>query len=198
MNAIPVVVVTALLVVAARLVFSWPPPRRIRPGRRRAPGWAREAPVSRDEAERRSLELLRSVVNPDEWEMFTDLGFVCVTGRRFRRDGREALPRYRYLIYPHLPLVALLPRSMAPVREYCIQFPEVELAGPDGLLPTGDDLLAKWMTVRADEDRLVAFANVCNAGCQIPLNQIERDLRRLARWQALREPAPSPAMTARY
>jgi hypothetical protein len=87
---------------------------------------------------------------------------------------------------------------MAPVREYCIQFPEVELAGPDGLLPTGDDLLAKWMTVRADEDRLVAFANVCNAGCQIPLNQIERDLRRLARWQALREPAPSPAMTARY
>jgi hypothetical protein len=197
-NAIPVVVVTALLVVAARLVFSWAPPRRIRPGRRRAPGWAREAPVSRDEAERRSLELLRSVVNPDEWEMFTDLGFVCVTGRRFRRDGREALPRYRYLIYPHLPLVALLPRSMAPVREYCIQFPEVELAGPDGLLPTGDDLLAKWMTVRADEDRLVAFANVCNAGCQIPLNQIERDLRRLARWQALREPAPSPAMTARY
>jgi len=196
-NAIPVVVVTALLVVAARLVF-WPPPGRLRPRRRRAPGWAQEAPVSRDEAERRSLDLLRSVVNPDEWEMFTDLGFICVTGRRFRRDGREALPRYRYLIYPYLPLVALLPRSMAPVREYCIQFPEVELAGPDGLLPTGDDLLAKWMTVRADEDRLVAFANVCNVGCQIPLNQIERDLRRLARWQSLREPAPSPAMTARY
>lgn len=198
MNAIPVVVVTALLAVAIRLVL-FPPPGRARPRRRRVPEWAREPPVSRDEAERRSLELLRSVVNPDEWEMFTDLGFICVTGRRFRRDGREALPRYRYLIYPHLPLVALLPRSMAPVREYCIQFPEVELGG-DGLLPTGDDVLAKWMTVRADEDRLVAFANVCNAGCQIPLNQIERDLRRLTRWQALREPAPelAPAMSARY
>ena len=199
MSAIPVVVVTALLVVAARLII-WPPSGRPRPRRRRAPDWAREAPVSRDEAERRSLELLQSVVNPNEWEMFTDLGFICVTGRRFRRDGREALPRYRYLIYPHLPLVALLPRSMAPVREYCIQFPEIELEGHDGLLPTGDDVLAKWMTVRADEDRLVAFANVCNAGCQIPLNQIERDLRRLARWQALREPTPhaAPAMTARY
>ena len=33
-------------------------------------------------------------------------------------------PRYRYLIYPHLPVVALLPRSMAPVREYCVQFPD--------------------------------------------------------------------------
>ena len=198
MSAIPVVVVTALLVVAARLVI-WPPPDRRRPRRRRTPEWAREAPVSREEAERRSLVLLRSVVNQDEWEMFTDLGFICVTGRRFRRDGREALPRYRYLIYPHLPLVALLPRSMAPVREYCIQFPDVELAGADGLLPTGDDVLAKWMTVRADEDRLVAFANVCNAGCQIPLSQIERDLRRFARWQALREPAPAaPAITARY
>ncbi len=198
MNAIPVVVVTALLAVAIRLVL-FPPPGRSRPRRRRTPEWAGEAPVSHDEAEHRSRELLRSVVNPDEWEMFTDLGFICVTGRRFRRDGREALPRYRYLIYPHLPLVALLPRSMAPVREYCIQFPELELSGTDGLLPTGDDVLAKWMTVRADEDRLVAFANVCNAGCQIPLNQIERDLRRLARWQALREPAEAaPAMSARY
>jgi hypothetical protein len=199
MNAVPVVVVAALLAVAIRLVL-FPPPGRSRPRRRGTPQWAREAPVSRDEAERRSLELLRSVVNPDEWGMFTDLGFICVTGRRFRRDGREALPRYRYLIYPHLPLVALLPRSMAPVREYCIQFPELELGGTDGLLPTGDDVLAKWMTVRADEDRLVAFANVCNAGCQIPLNQIERDLRRYARWQALRESAPdaAPAMSARY
>lgn len=199
MSAIPVVVVTALLVVTLRLII-WPPSGRPRARRRRTPDWAHEAPVSREEAERRSLELLQSVVNPEEWEMFTDLGFICVTGRRFRRDGREALPRYRYLIYPHLPLVALLPRSMAPVREYCIQFPEVELEGLDGLLPTGDDVLAKWMTVRADEDRLVAFANVCNAGCQVPLNQIERDLRRFARWQALREPAPhaAPAMTARY
>lgn len=197
MTAIAAVAVTAILMLLARLLLYRGDGTR---GRRRPPPeWVRESPVGRPEAERRSLELLRSVVNEDEWAMFTELGFICVTGRRFRRDGREALPRYRYLVYPHLPLVALLPRSMAPVREYCIQFPDVENDGDDGLLPVGDDLLAKWMTVRADEDRLLAFANVCNAGCQIPLSQIERDLRRLARWQALhRRPEPAPAISARY
>lgn len=197
MTAVPIVIGAGLVAVSARLLVR---PRTVRGLRRQAPSWAREAPVSRPEAERRSIELLRSVVNPDEWAMFEALGFICVTGRRFRADGREAIPRYRYLIYPHLPLVALLPRSMAPVREYCIQFPETGLGGSDGLLPTGDDVLAKWMTVRADEDRLLAFANVCNAGCQIPLSQIERDLRRLARWRALhaREPDAAPAISARY
>lgn len=170
-----------------------------RPSRRRVPDWAREAPVGREESERRSLALLESVVNADEWEMYRDLGFICTTGRRFRRDGREALPRYRYLIYPHRPLVALLPRSMAPVREYCVQFPDDPRAGDDGLLPSGDDVLAKWMTVRADEDRLLVHANVSNPGCQIPLSRIERDLRRLARWEERRgRPEPAPSATARY
>jgi hypothetical protein len=190
-----VIIIGLLLLAAAWLVITPTAPRR-----RRLPEWAREAPVSQAEADRRSLDLLRSVINEDEWTMFTELGFLCVTGRRFRRDGREALPRYRYLVYPHLPLVALLPRSMAPVREYCIQFPDIALSGPDGLLPIGDDVLAKWMTVRADEDRLLAFANVSNAGCQIPLNQIERDLRRLSRWQTMHQPdeVAGPAITARY
>ncbi len=157
--------------------------------------------MSSHEADRRSLELLRSVINDDEWKMFDELGFLCVTGRRFRRDGREANPRYRYLIYPHLPLVALLPRSMAPVREYCVQFPERDRFGErNDELPIGDDVLAKWMTVRADEDRLLAFANVSNTGCQIPLSQIERDLRRLARWRDEHGTprVAEPAMSARY
>ena len=193
------IVLAPILLAAGWLVVS-PAATRRRPLRRRLPEWALEAPVGEAEADRRSLELLRSVINEDEWAMFTSLGFLCVTGRRFRRDGREALPCYRYLIYPHLPLVALLPRSMAPVREYCIQFPDLIMEGPDGLLPIGDDMLAKWMTVRADEDRLLAFANVSNAGCQIPLNQIERDLRRLARWHALHHSSEDigPTITARY
>lgn len=190
----------ALLAATARAAVRPEPVRRS--ARRSTPRWAREAPVGRAEADRRSLDLLRSVVNAEEWQMFTDLGFICVTGRRFHRDGREGLPRYRYLIYPHLPLVALLPRSMAPVREYCIQFPETPGRGDaaDEPLPIGDDVLAKWMTVRADEDRLLSYANVCNAGCQIPLSQIERDLRRLGRWQAMqeREPEAAPAISARY
>jgi len=157
---------------------------------RSLPSWISEAPPAPEEAERRSLDLLRSVVNPDEWEMFEELGFICVTGRRGPRSGRPAgaPPRYRYLIYPHLPVVALLPRSMAPVREYCVQFPERGECGTP-LLPRGDDVLAKWMTLRADEDRLLSYANVGNAGCQVPLSRIERDLKRLERWQSRRRRA---------
>ena len=180
-----VVTLGALAAVMGRPVVG----RRLRPrGRRRAlPSWIREAPLPPEEAERRSLELLRSVVNEDEWEQFRDLGFICVTGRRGGRPGRPAggPPRYRYLIYPHLPVVALLPRSLAPVREYCVQFPD---RGGEGtpLLPQGDDVLAKWMTLRADEDRLLSYANVGNAGCQVPLSRIERDIARLERWSARR------------
>jgi hypothetical protein len=152
--------------------------------RPRSVPWLHEPPLSRQAAERRSLELLRSVVNPDEWAMFRDLGFICVTGHRAGR--RIGPPRYRYLIYPHLPVVALLPRSLAPVREYCIQFPDLSPYAPDRALPAGDDVLAKWMTVRAEEDRLLAYANVSSPGCQVPLTQIERDLGRYQSWLARR------------
>ena len=53
----------------------------------------------------------------------------------------------------------------------------------------GDDVLAKWMTLRADEDRLLSYANVGGAGCQVPLSTVERDLERLERWRRRREEA---------
>lgn len=116
--------------------------------------------------------------------MYRDLGFMCLDGRRPERPGRARAPgpRYRYLIYPNLPLVALLPRSMAPVREYCIEFPERRTNGALEMLPAGDDMLAKWMTLRSDEEQLLAFANVSSVGCQVPMDKIERDLERLSRW----------------
>lgn len=172
--------VLALAGIAAGVHVA--PTRRLARTRRRRADWLREAPVGRREAERRSLELLRSCVNADEWHMFEQLGFICVTGHRPARPG--ALPRYRYLIYPHLPIVALLPRSLAPVREYCVLFPD---RGGADALPTGDDVLAKWMTLRADEDRLLSYANVSSPGCQVPLSRIERDVLRYRRWVALHE-----------
>lgn len=179
----------ALALVARRAATTH---RRVVRTRGTRPAWLTEARLSHEHAERRSLELLRSVVNDDEWSMFEDLGFICVAGRRPHRPGRPAPhgPRYRYLVYPHLPVVALLPRSMAPVREYCIQFPERLASGDTEPLPAGDDVLAKWMTLRSDEERLLAFANVASAGCQVPLGQIERDLRRLERWTARRQGIP--------
>jgi hypothetical protein len=115
--------------------------------------------------------------------MYRDLGFICVTGRRAGRRPEDP-PRYRYLIYPHLPVVALLPRSLAPVREYCIQFPEGGSQAAQDALPSGDDVLAKWMTLRSGEDRLLAYANVGSPGCQVPLAQIEDDVQRYQRWLA--------------
>jgi hypothetical protein len=183
-------VLAAIVVLVRTLIAAVPADRP----RRRADDrqWVREPPLRPEDAERRAMDLLRSVVNPEEWEMFRDLGFICVTGRR-RGQGerRGVLPRYRYLIYPHLPVVALLPRSMAPVREYCVQFPDLAARTGGPTLPRGDDVLAKWMTLRADEDRLLAYANVSNAGCQIPLGQIERDLARLEGWRARRSSSPA-------
>ena len=181
--------VIALVMALGGLAMAMTRPARAARGRRRAdpalPEWVSEPPLSREAAERRSLDLLRSVVNADEWEMFTDLGFICVAGRRPGR-APDGPPRYRYLIYPHLPVVALLPRSMAPVREYCVQFPDRSSPGGTTLLPAGDDVLAKWMTLRADEDRLLAYANIAGAGCQVPLGTVERDITRLERWHARR------------
>ena len=124
--------VIALVMALGGLAMAMARPARAARGRRRAgpalPRWVSEAPLSREAAEQRSLDLLRSVVNRDEWDMFRDLGFICVAGRRPGR-APDGPPRYRYLIYPHLPVVALLPRSMAPVREYCVQFPDRSSAG---------------------------------------------------------------------
>ena len=165
---------------------GWAAARGTRP---RAVRGSREPPLAPAEAERRSLELLRSVVNPDEWEMFRELGFICVTGRRAAARpprGRTGPPRYRYLIYPHLPgggaaapLDGAGARVLRPVPR-----PAWRRRAP--LLPEGDDVLAKWMTLRADEDRLLSYANVAGAGCQVPLSRIERDLKRLERWRPAR------------
>lgn len=192
--------VIVLVMALGGLAMAIARPARAVRGRRRAdtllPAWITEPPLSREGAEQRSLDLLRSVVNGDEWEMYRDLGFICVAGRRPGRDP-DGPPRYRYLIYPHLPVVALLPRSMAPVREYCVQFPDRTSPGATTLLPAGDDVLAKWMTLRADEDRLLAFANVASAGCQVPLGTVERDITRLERWHERRRAQKgSPASPA--
>lgn len=192
--------VIALVMALGALAMAMTHPARPARERRRAgpalPGWVSEAPLSREAAEQRSLDLLRSVVNRDEWDMFRDLGFICVAGRRPGR-APDGPPRYRYLIYPHLPVVALLPRSMAPVREYCVQFPDRSSPpGATSLLPAGDDVLAKWMTLRADEDRLLAFANVASAGCQVPLSTVERDITRLERWHERRRAQNGPGSEA--
>jgi hypothetical protein len=151
--------------------------RRPVPGRRRAivdPGAERRA-------ERRARALLKSVVNREEWEMYRDLGFIRVTG-----SGPAGLREYRYLIYPHRPIVAYLVGSNSLLSEYCVEFPDLNdpLYGPK--LPDSDDVLAKWMVINADEERLLRDANLHLPGRQVDPQQVRRDLWRLAEWDRSR------------
>jgi hypothetical protein len=166
--------------------------RRMRPARRPA---ERVDPGVERRAELRARALLRSIVNPEEWEMYRDLGFIRVIGQG--PDGRTDRPAdnpdsgsvaagFCFLIYPHKPIVAYLPGSNSLLSEYCVEFPDrtERLYGPR--LPDSDDVLAKWMMIKADEDRLLRGANMHLPGRQVDPQRVRRDLWRLAEWERSR------------
>jgi hypothetical protein len=136
-------------------------------------------PGAERRAERRARALLKSIVNREEWEMYQDLGFIRVLGR----NGEEESPGYGYLIYPHKPIVAYLPGSNSLLSEYCVEFPDRSESFSAPRLPDSDDVLAKWMMIRADEERLLRDANMHLPGRQIDPQQVRRDLWRLTEWE---------------
>jgi hypothetical protein len=155
-------------------------------------------------AEHRARELLRSCVNEEEWEMYRDLGFIRVWGTLSRRPSNEACGRgpqakaamhadYAYLVYPHRPIVAYLPQTGALLNEYCVAFPDRSAPYGSVRLPASDDVLAKWMALRADERRLISEANMHLPGRQVDPQMVRRDLRRLASWERERLGAPRRA-----
>jgi hypothetical protein len=154
---------------------------------------ARIDPGSERRAERRARALLKSIVNPEEWEMYRDLGFIRVIGQG--TDGRGGSASYGYLIYPHKPIVAYLPGSNSLLSEYCVEFPDrtESLHGPK--LPDSDDVLAKWMMICADEHRLIRDANMHLPGRQVDPQQVRRDLWRLAGWERSRARERAPRVT---
>jgi hypothetical protein len=138
-------------------------------------------------AEQRARELLRSCVNAEDWAMYRDLGFIRVAGRHARRQAdRAGGPAYAYLVYPHKPIVAYVPESGQLLTEYCVEFPD--LAGGEGRarLPASDDVLAKWMALTSDEDRVIRRANMHLVGRQLDPARLRRDLWRLAEWERRR------------
>jgi hypothetical protein len=131
-------------------------------------------------AEQRAQALLRSCVEESDWAMYRDLGFLRVWGGL----GERAVGApYAYLIYPHRPIVAYVPRTGALLSEYCVAFPDHSKPYGSARLPDSDDVLAKWMALTADERRLVAEANMHLPGRQIDPAKVRRDLLRLARWE---------------
>ena len=134
--------------------------------------------------------------------MFRDLGFIRVIGQGPELgDGRPArdpgaplaATGFCFLIYPHKPIVAYLPGSNSLLSEYCVEFPDrsERLYGPR--LPDSDDVLAKWMMIRADEERLLRDANMHLPGRQVDPQQVRRDLWRLAEWERTRRPGAAAA-----
>jgi hypothetical protein len=146
-------------------------------------------------AEQRARELLRSCVNAEEWAMYRDLGFIRVAGKHARRETDRSgapAPAYAYLIYPHKPIVAYVPGSGQLLSEYCVEFPDLTGAGGRHRLPASDDVLAKWMALTSDEDRVIRRANMHLVGRQLDPARVRRDLWRLAEWERRRK-VPSRA-----
>jgi hypothetical protein len=140
-------------------------------------------------AEQRARELLRSCVNAEEWGMYRDLGFIRVAGRHARREidrDRGPRPAYAYLVYPHKPIVAYVPESGQLLSEYCVEFPDLTGGGGRHRLPASDDVLAKWMALTSDEDRVIRRANMHLVGRQLDPARVRRDLWRLAEWERRR------------
>ena len=142
-------------------------------------------PGSERRAEQRARELLRSCVNEQEWAMYRDLGFLRVHGRLARlEEGDEAA--YAYLVYPHKPIVAYVPRSGRLLSEYCVEFPDLTGTPGRSRLPASDDVLAKWMALTSNETRVIRRANMHLVGRQIDPARVRRDLWRLAEWEKRR------------
>src|ERR687896_561484 len=97
--------------------------------------------------------------------------------------GRSA---YASLVYPHKPIVAYVPGSGQLLSEYCVEFPDLTGTGGRHRLPASDDVLAKWMALTSDEDRVIRRANIHLVGRQLDPARVRRDLWRLAEWERRR------------
>ncbi len=182
-----IVIVVLLWEVAIPHIERWNERRKAR--RAIVPGTGID-PGRELRAEQRARALLRSCVNEEEWAMYRDLGFIRVWGRLADGPGQpgraaEGAP-YAYLLYPHKPIVAYLPQTRELLSEHCVEFPDETRPYGSAMLPDSDDVLAKWMALTADEERLISNANMHLPGRQLDPARVRRDIWRLAEWQRQR------------
>ncbi len=101
-------------------------------------------------------------------------------------SGHAGDAPYAYLIYPHKPILAYVPQTGRLLSEHCVEFPDKTRPYGSARLPDSDDVLAKWMALTGDEDRLLASANMHLPGRQCDPRQVKRDLWRLRQWERSR------------
>jgi hypothetical protein len=186
--ALALIAVVLAMPLAVRRLEGWRSERAQRPERGGVHALDELYDPGRERrAEQRARELLRSCVNEEEWGMYRDLGFIRVAGRHARREiDRGARAAYAYLVYPHKPIVAYVPESGQLLSEYCVEFPDLTGSGGRHRLPASDDVLAKWMALTSDEDRVIRRANMHLIGRQLDPARVRRDLWRLAEWERRR------------
>ena len=127
-------------------------------------------------AEARARELLRETAGEDAFAMYAQLGFVALD-----TDDEG----YGYLIYPHRPIVAFDTESGELLSEYCVRFPDGSNPSAGEWLPDADDVLAKWIALRADERLLIETANMHLPGRQHDPGMLRRDVAKLSEWRAV-------------
>jgi hypothetical protein len=176
-------IATSIVVVAVLAIVGFGPSlaeraRRMIPRREPREVIPDYDPGRERRAEARARELLRSVVSAEEYAMYAELGFIAL-------DGGEG-EGYGYLLYPHRPIVAFDVRNGELLNEYCVAFPDRSEPSPSQRLPDADDVLAKWMSLRAGERELISMANMHVPGRQLDPGQVARDLIRLREWRARR------------
>ena len=181
--ALALVAVVLALPTLAGLWTSRGEARAARRRSRRLERFELHDPGRERRAEQRARELLRSCVNDEEWAMYRDLGFIRVGGRLGQPDPATGEPAYAYLVYPHKPIVAFVPKSRRLLSEYCVEFPDLTRAISHSRLPDSDDVLAKWMARTGDEEHLIRNANMHLPGRQVDPGRVRRDLWRLAEWE---------------
>ena len=175
---------TAIVIVAllSEIALPWlEEALERRRANRRLTGAAAYDPGREQRAERRARALLRSCVNQEEWAMYRDLGFIRVWGAA-PGSRRDRAP-YAYLIYPHKPIVAYVPQTGRLLSEYCVEFLDDSRPYGSARLPESDDVLAKWMALAGDEERLLSQANLHVPGRQVDPRHVRRDLWRLGQWE---------------
>ena len=96
---------------------------------------------------------------------------------------RSRTDEYGYLIYPHRPLVAYDAATGELLSEYCVRFLDGSDPEAGERLPDADDVLAKWMALRADEHELIRTANVHPLGRQLDPDMVRRDLEAVRQWR---------------
>jgi hypothetical protein len=137
--------------------------------------WYARNPARERRAEERARALLRSTAGDEALEMYERLGFLA-----FESEEGE----YGYLIYPHRPLVGYDARSGELLSEYCVRFRDGSDPEAGERLPDADDVLAKWLALRMDEQHTLLTANVHPLGRQLDPGMVRRDLTALRQWQS--------------